>query len=69
MSKCLTCKYQPDWEKPVGVEYKRQHGKCKYKVEWPLIPYVYVITTRSLVRYDDDSGLPSACATYEKEVK
>lgn len=65
MSLCLSCEYEPDWSEPVGVEYKRQSGKCKYIVNWPSIPWVYLITTRPLIRYSDDSGLPTACKTYK----
>jgi len=66
MSKCLTCKHEPDWSKSTGGEYPRQHGKCKYVVQWPKMPYVYSLQAKTLVRYSDGSGLPTSCQTWEK---
>ena len=63
---CLTCKYEPDWSEPSGGEYSRRSGECKYKVKWPKRPsWVYAIKEMPLIRYSDNSGLPSACATWE----
>ena len=64
MGKCLTCKYEPDWSEPTG-EYQRRVGKCKYKVDWPKMPWVYLIQTRVLERFSDDSGMPGACKVWE----
>ena len=68
MSKCLTCKYEPDWSKPFDKnEYQRRYGKCKYKMEWPKMPWICLIQTRPLIRYLDNSGLPSTCPTWEEK--
>ena len=67
MGLCLTCVYEPDWGEPVGVEYQRRVGKCKYIVDFPPLPYVCRVNTVSLTVYDDDSGLPISCKTYIKK--
>jgi hypothetical protein len=68
MAICLTCKYEPDWSEPSGGnKYSRRHGKCKYEMDWPPMPYVYLVQTRPLLRYSDDSGLPTACPTWTKK--
>lgn len=70
MDNCLTCLYEPDWSEPSGGgKYPRQFGKCKYEVEWPTMPWVYYIGSRTLVRYSDDSGLPSAaiCEAWKRK--
>ena len=67
MQSCLTCKYEPDWSEPTGGEFSRQHGKCKYKMKWPAMPWVYYINIRSLVRYSDNSGLPTSCETWAEK--
>ena len=64
---CLECKYEPDWSEPSGHrDYSCRTGKCKFKMEWPPYPWVYLIQTRPLIRYSDDSGLPTSCKTFEK---
>ena len=66
--KCLSCKYEPDWNEPSrSKSYPIRTGKCKYKMNWPQIPWVYVIQKRPLIRYDDDSGLPTVCETWHKK--
>lgn len=64
MKNCLTCKYEPDWSRPIGVEYTRQTGKCKYIIKLPPLPIVYQLTINWLTRYSDDSGLPGSCPAW-----
>jgi len=65
---CLTCKFEPDWSEPRGsISYPLRSGDCKYEFEWPPIPWIYLIQKRPLIRYEDDSGLPTSCNTWCKK--
>ena len=63
---CLTCKYEPVWSEWKGEgDYKRCVGDCRFSVfSIPVLPAVYRVEKKSIVRYLDDSGIPAACATY-----
>ena len=66
MKPCLDCKYEPNWSEPSGTgEGARRGGECRYKVEMPKLPSVCRVTTSTLTRYSDDSGLPTSCPTWE----
>lgn len=62
---CLTCKYEPDWGRPVGREFPRQSGKCKKQVELPVLPAVHEVHVKHIIRYSDNSGLPAKCPAWE----
>ena len=62
---CLNCKYEPDWSKWTMGEYPRCSGKCKYPVELPVLPKVYVIIIHDVLRYKDNSGMPQYCETWK----
>jgi hypothetical protein len=62
---CLTCKWEPEWSKWVGVEYKRCVGDCRCPVKSQLLPAVYTLSKQGVTRYSDDSGLPTFCHTWE----
>lgn len=69
MSKCLTCKYEPDWsEWSDEGEYKRKTGRCRcaYKIKLPkATPRVCTLRVVSLTVFADGSGLPKSCDAYE----
>jgi hypothetical protein len=70
MKNCLTCKYQPDWSAWIGCEFRRCVGECKYDVIGKtqfLIPECHHLQLYSITMYDDQSGLPSNCPTWESE--
>jgi hypothetical protein len=62
---CLTCKYEPDWSAPIGIDYPRQTGFCKWDGVIPLIPAVYVMHREGISKYSDGSGVKTRCDTWE----
>jgi hypothetical protein len=65
MKDCLDCKYEPDWSDPIGREYQRRSGKCKWDKPLPSLPQCYLVEKQFIVRFDDDSGIMRNCAVWE----
>lgn len=70
---CLSCKYEPDWGASKGI-YQIRRGICKWFnffkfPEKPKIPsccnFIYPPQKGVILRYDDNSGLPLNCPTWE----
>ena len=61
---CLNCKWEPEWSAWKDAGYKRCYGKCRYPVELPRLPQVYVLTVKGITRYGDDSGVCRNCAVW-----
>jgi len=64
---CLMCKWEPNWSGWTCGEYKRCSGKCRYPVKHQTLPATYKIFNDTIVRYTDDSGIPSDCRTWEEK--
>lgn len=64
---CLNCKFEPDWSKPSGLEYPVRVGKCKWSGDIPVLPAVYSLIKKSVLRYSDDSGVMERCAAWTKK--
>ena len=64
---CLTCKWEPEWNDWVGVEFRRCYGKCRCPVNAQTLPATYSLVIKSVERFSDDSGLPSRCYTWEEK--
>jgi len=65
---CLNCKWEPNWSEPIGIEYARQHGSCKYSMPDIKLPECSSpIYKNSVERYSDDSGICSNCKVWESK--
>ena len=70
MKTCLNCKYEPNWSAWTGGKYSRQHGECKWDVkQLPKLPAIMYVQGKSVVRYSDNSGIPTGCDTWEPKEK
>ena len=71
MKNCLNCKFEPVWSKWSLGEYSRRTGNCRFKLPKIVLPAVYrIIHAQKIVRYEDNSGTPINCPTWEpKEEK
>jgi len=65
---CLNCKYEPDWGDPIGNEYPRRYGNCKFLPKIPpLPPTITVGRPEKVVRHSDDSGIHRGCKVWEEK--
>lgn len=67
-NKCLSCKWEPDWGPVIGIQWARRIGSCKHPIieEAPsTLPAAFKYHVESIVRYADDSGMPSNCNAWE----
>lgn len=63
---CLNCKWEPEWDEWIGTkDYRRCHGHCRFPVKIQLLPKVYTVVKKKIVRYNDDSGVMEICHTWE----
>jgi len=69
MNNCLNCKYEPLWHDPVGKEHPRQSGECRWDGVIPAMPKIYRIEKGIIVKYSDNSGVPSNCKTWVPNVE
>lgn len=65
--KCLSCIYEPKWTEPTGKEYPRRSGECRFQIAAVVLPACATLAIKPLVRYSDDSGLPTKCPAYIKK--
>ena len=65
MKDCLDCKYEPDWSEWSGGEYSICYGRCKWDKEIPVLPKIYSLTKKSIIRYSDDSGVVTRCKAWK----
>jgi len=61
---CLNCFHEPKWGEWRGTEYRRQVGKCRFKVKLPVLPAVYSIFAKPIIKYSDDSGTITQCKVW-----
>ena len=65
MKNCLNCRWEPEWSKWTGGEYSRCGGRCQIKIDIPALPRTWHIQKDYIERYEDNSGIPSGCKTWE----
>lgn len=66
---CLSCKYEPEWGDMVGREYPRRTGTCMFEVVIQTLPSCYSLTSRSITRHEDDSGIETNCRAWKEKSK
>lgn len=69
MKSCLNCKFEPVWSKWSLGEYSRCTGNCQFKLPKIILPRVYRISHKGIIRYKDNSGIPIDCPTWKSKGK
>ena len=64
---CFNCAYEPEWSEPVGVEYPRRSGRCKWSGTLPPLPKTYRVDVGCITIFSDGSGVAINCKTWKRK--